>query len=406
MQNLTASEIGCRTFVVSAGVNAKMTLLRSYGTPSDDPFPGSIWDAARATVATSRFFSPITIAGINYGADTAEFNNPASIAATEACNLWPDCSIGCFVSIGTGKEDLQQLLRKEKPRLSDFAQASSLQAAKRKVQFEVAKCCARSLFMCTEVHKKLLISNPQYQFDQKYFRIDVPGFGDIGLKEWAVIPDVKNLILEYIRSPSTTSRMEVAARLIKEFSEDLPPGGREIGPGSIISRGILYISRVPESTDRKVCIEPVSKSRRPSFREGYSIPSIKEAEVGARSCTKPVASLINIAHLLGDLERSVHDKDQALYLRILSFKASFRQSLVNFLTLVMGSSIMPTFESIKDLLDPDIDYPITKRLSTDQRLELHSMTSRCHDHLSTLRNAVQEPVNQSVSSYTTLVPTD
>jgi patatin-like phospholipase/acyl hydrolase len=84
--------------------------LRTYGASSHDPFRAKICEAAKVTSAAPTFFSPIKIDLVPYGDRGAGWNNPSREALNQANVIWPNRSIRCLISLGTGEEDPVQLL--------------------------------------------------------------------------------------------------------------------------------------------------------------------------------------------------------------------------------------------------------------------------------------------------------
>lgn len=100
----------CRIAVVAAfhgAVGATAQLFRSYpvGMGAGGIAPCTIWEAARATTATSDLFPPIMVDGTLYidGA-LGMFNNPSELAKEEAGRIWQGCEIGLLLSVGTGSQ--------------------------------------------------------------------------------------------------------------------------------------------------------------------------------------------------------------------------------------------------------------------------------------------------------------
>src|SRR5579859_4326883 len=86
----------CKTFVVTtrARASGSPVLMRTYDTAYNDAFPATIWQASRATSATPKFFSPITIDGITYVDGGLSWNNPTELALNETRKIWPNRSVG------------------------------------------------------------------------------------------------------------------------------------------------------------------------------------------------------------------------------------------------------------------------------------------------------------------------
>jgi len=239
--NTFVPKSGCRTFVVATADKGEPRLLRSYGTPSEDPFEGYIWEAALATTVTAPFFTTIKTKWAEYGDVDINLNNPTRQAITEAQNLWPDCEIGCFISLGTGKENPYQLLRREKIPTNGIVYTQNSEGFRKKFRFEVAKYCARSITSCVKVHNETLANIARDRLQDTYLRFDTPGFEEIGLEEWAVTPDVFSLVSAYMNTPSTRKSINTASRLVKSLSDDFTSYNRDVGANRVFSGGILYI---------------------------------------------------------------------------------------------------------------------------------------------------------------------
>jgi predicted acylesterase/phospholipase RssA len=103
----------CRVAVVDVmkrGANKLPALLRTYWT-TVPPDTCTIVDAARATSAATTFFPPATFqtmygVPVTYVDGGLRNNHPIRLAVHEAEVIWPNCNIGCIVSIGTGISEL------------------------------------------------------------------------------------------------------------------------------------------------------------------------------------------------------------------------------------------------------------------------------------------------------------
>ena len=98
----------CKTFVLAlhASVASGVPLrLRTYRSRSDYPTRDcTVWQAARATSAAPTFFDPVTFGmpPAKYIDGGLGYNNPSREALAEAARIWPDRSVTCLVSVGTG----------------------------------------------------------------------------------------------------------------------------------------------------------------------------------------------------------------------------------------------------------------------------------------------------------------
>ena len=99
-KDLRASQnsLNCKTFVV-ASEGDRSVRMRTYtgSSNSEDVFDGYIWQAASATSAVPLFFEPCVIDGKQYSSGVS---SPSVDAVEEAELIWPNCEIGCFLSVG------------------------------------------------------------------------------------------------------------------------------------------------------------------------------------------------------------------------------------------------------------------------------------------------------------------
>src|SRR5271170_4966351 len=100
----------CPTFVIATYIRAANAAvrMRTYSTTTQDPFPATIWEVARATTATPTIFHPMIMDDVQYGDGGTGWNNPAEEALAEAHNKWPGRKIACLISIGTGLQGALQ----------------------------------------------------------------------------------------------------------------------------------------------------------------------------------------------------------------------------------------------------------------------------------------------------------
>ena len=82
--------------------------IRSYNLNLHNNIPATIWQAALATSAATRFFEPVAIGPCQYVDGALCNNNPVTEVEAEALHLWCPGQVElkplvkCFVSIGTG----------------------------------------------------------------------------------------------------------------------------------------------------------------------------------------------------------------------------------------------------------------------------------------------------------------
>lgn len=231
--NTSISPGGCRTFVVALqtrGTGDNATLLRAYGTRLDSPSPGRIWEVCRATSAAPTFFSPIVIDRIKYGDGAMVANNPTRLAIQEASEIWPSCSIGCLLSLGTGEVAPNQLVEKEHlPRGGWKGWIFASLAPKPKFRLEVAKWCVQNTTRCAKVHNEILANVDRDGLRNTYFRLNTPDIGNIGLEEWGRMDDMIARARDYMvprhmrELKSTIARQIVQSVSLQGHANSLMP---------------------------------------------------------------------------------------------------------------------------------------------------------------------------------------
>lgn len=75
-------------------------LFRTYMSAEEPNLDCEIWQAARATSALPTFFKPMKI-----GTHTMGRNNPTELLLQEAQKVFPNTTIACVLSLGTGKSE-------------------------------------------------------------------------------------------------------------------------------------------------------------------------------------------------------------------------------------------------------------------------------------------------------------
>ena len=189
--------------------------MRTYGTRTDDPFGAKIWEVARATSAAPTFFLPIKIRGVTYGDGGTGWNNPTYEAINEAHDLWPDRPIGCLVSLGTGVENPAQLMADSRPAStgvigSIFSRVAPTLDFKR----AVAEYCVTCLTSCEKIHQEVSTNLDRNRLVGRYFRLNVPGIGSIGLQEWKKLEDIRTLAEDYMRTGEVRDIKQVIAKIL------------------------------------------------------------------------------------------------------------------------------------------------------------------------------------------------
>lgn len=205
----------CKTFVIATTPRdgGSATRMRTYISRRSFPFPGLIWEAARATAAAPTFFESIVIDGEIFADGGVGWNNPSEEAIAEARQVWPNRRIGCFVSLGTGLEDAIQLGDKH----ASLAKSLLMKGLPRQAfRIEVAEYCVECITSCERIHRRLAEDGEGYGLDGSYFRFNVPqGMSKIGLGEWEKIGDMITLAKNYMRGDARASKETVASLLLE-----------------------------------------------------------------------------------------------------------------------------------------------------------------------------------------------
>jgi predicted acylesterase/phospholipase RssA len=163
--------------------------LRSYRTQmiGHRNYDCFLWEAARATTAAPLFFEPVelTASKTTFSDGAVRANNPIDQLASEARRLWPERSIGCLVSLGTGIKGIKGFDPK-KSRLHEVLQSLA--------EITTDAHTKHLDFRDTEEGKRLR------KKPQKYFRFSVQqGMDDIDLAEFEEIPYMEAVTLPYAR---------------------------------------------------------------------------------------------------------------------------------------------------------------------------------------------------------------
>ena len=205
----------CKTFVVATTLRdgGSATRMRTYDSRKTFAFSGAIWEAARATSAAPTFFKSIVINQEIFGDGGVGWNNPAEEAIAEAHQIWPNRSIGCLVSLGTGLEDPIQLGDSKKTVARSLMKKG---LPKQLFRIQVAEYCVACITSCERIHRRLAEEGEGYGIGGSYFRFNVPqGMSKIGLDEWEKIGDMITLTKNYMRADARTSKEAVAKVLLE-----------------------------------------------------------------------------------------------------------------------------------------------------------------------------------------------
>jgi predicted acylesterase/phospholipase RssA len=175
-------------------------LFRTY--QSHEPHLGcKIWEAARATSAAPTFFKRIEIGNKQPFIDGGlGCNNPSRLVLEEAEVIFPNCQIGCLVSIGTGQTGMISIKR------PGFLQQI--------VPTDVIDALKGISTDCEATHEdmlRLFTHSPN-----TYFRLNVEqGMQAIELSEWEKMAYVEAHTMQYLRRKKVNEKLTLAVNAIK-----------------------------------------------------------------------------------------------------------------------------------------------------------------------------------------------
>lgn len=198
-----------KCFVVAAACNstpAQPYLFRSYeltrSAAAASEFLGAshckVWEAVRSTTAAPTFYHPAVVGKQRFVDGGILANNPTLIALAEAAVLWPDATVSCVVSLGTGM-----------PSSRKHTASSALDWA----GYIISDLCMSS--HVTHAIASSLLGEGQY------FRIDPPCV-DVALSETK--PTVIQNMLESIRAFLKTEEQQSVIRRIARLLTARRPG--------------------------------------------------------------------------------------------------------------------------------------------------------------------------------------
>ncbi|KAI9666029.1 MAG: hypothetical protein M1821_003964 [Bathelium mastoideum] len=193
MSLLQPKNAKCKTFVCAFnGFTTQTDLLRSYPTnrTGHTSYDCSVVEAVRATSAAPLFFEPIEIQHLNEGTHTVfldgglRANNPISEVLIEAQRIWPDRSIECLLSVGTGVA-LPQGFKPDKNRLHQVLE-------------KLAKIATDADDKARQFHETQ--EGRSLKSTGKYFRFSVPqGISKDDMEKFERMPYMEAMTGSYIR---------------------------------------------------------------------------------------------------------------------------------------------------------------------------------------------------------------
>ncbi|KAI9832971.1 MAG: hypothetical protein M1826_000750 [Phylliscum demangeonii] len=195
--------------------NGAAALLRSYDSRKEPApeFDCTIWQAGRATCATALAFKPIQIGQSVFVDEGAGRYNPAPQVLDEASvNEWPGRDVGVFVSIGTGKRQVEPHVPQHLwwedfvgGAMGDFAEA------RRRLVAKIEGCETTHQAMLSD-HLAARGVNPQ-----NYYRLNVEvGVGDFGMNEWNRLAEISTSTRRYLaKSDVQWLNVDAATKMAK-----------------------------------------------------------------------------------------------------------------------------------------------------------------------------------------------
>ncbi|KAJ6259294.1 hypothetical protein Dda_6193 [Drechslerella dactyloides] len=198
-------ESRCKTFVAATYQNspegAPPCLLRNYlSLTSLNPEPNvKIWEAGRATSATMTAFKPIQIGQTIFQDEGAGRYNICPTVIEEAmCNEWPGRSVGCVLSIGTGKPTSVKQSAHQWWESKLHKPFDTFTEAKRRLMYKTH---------LSDVTHQMLIGQGPDSLDKwnihrdDYFRLNVDmGESDFAMNEWQKLSDISTITRRWLSS--------------------------------------------------------------------------------------------------------------------------------------------------------------------------------------------------------------
>ncbi|KAF1960040.1 FabD/lysophospholipase-like protein [Byssothecium circinans] len=195
-----------KVFVCAAqGVNADAVVIRTYRSGDgewDDLYDiCKIWEAARATSASSTFFPPIQIGYQKYVDGALRYNNPIEKADQESRALWPN-EERLIISVGTGSAPGPNVL------------ASNIA--------DLGKTLAKIVTDTEDENARFRKRNKDMVENNLLFRFNVlHGLADVKLNEWEAIGEIMAHTGTYMKSPDTATIFNKCANTMKESGQRL-----------------------------------------------------------------------------------------------------------------------------------------------------------------------------------------
>ena len=185
------------------------TLFRTYIPPENRTFDCELWEAARATAATPTYFESIAIghpgSAPRYIDGGIGCNNPINQVRQEASLVFPERTVACIISIGSGQASAIHIPE------HGLIQRSVLQNM---IPFDFVNAARSMAVDCEEKHQECArffeaIAN-------LYFRFNVEaGLQEVGVEEWNKLPAVTAHTHQYMRTHEPRQRLSTAVQALR-----------------------------------------------------------------------------------------------------------------------------------------------------------------------------------------------
>ncbi|PBK94677.1 FabD/lysophospholipase-like protein [Armillaria gallica] len=198
----------CKTFVCAMdahNMNAAIPVLfRTYKHPKEHCTNCTIWEAGRATSAAPTFFKRIEIGSENmkqpYIDGGMSRNNPAKVLLEEAKQVFPDQSVACLISIGTGFAKTIAI-----PRPGWFQRALPL---------DVVNALKMIATDCEHTAEDL--SRDFHDTPEVYFRFNVEqGMQGILLAQWDRLGEVASHTKQYLKTLVVDQKVDKVVSILR-----------------------------------------------------------------------------------------------------------------------------------------------------------------------------------------------
>ncbi len=185
--------------VAAKHIDSAPVLFRTWSAAKNPGNNCTIWEAARATSAAPRLFKRIEIGDSQLKQEYVDAglgcNNPVTHLVKEAAREFgAERSVGCIVSVGTGK-----------PKVAGFS----------KPAFGLARVFPLELIevlkkMATSSEVEATAAKERYRnFPGLYHRLNVDkGLEDITLKDWKSLPEVVTHTEKYLHDPDVSREVD------------------------------------------------------------------------------------------------------------------------------------------------------------------------------------------------------